>query len=277
MYNKNSKMENNTNNSFNTNAKQKLVRKTKKHHKNFKDNTFRLSSLSLFYPCYNEEKNVETAVLNALKLLPEISRRFEVLIINDGSLDKTKEIAEKISQQNKSVRIINHNKNGGYGAALKSGFLNSKYEWVFFTDGDLQFNIEELKNFLPYTKDYSVIIGYRTKRAEGLKRDINAKILRFAAKTLFGINVKDVDCAFKLIKKEALRKLELKSNGAIINTELLYKLKKLGYDFKELPVSHFPRKHGKPTGASLMVITQAFKEMACLYINSRFGLDKLNA
>ena len=227
-----------------------------------------LLSLSLFYPCYNEEKNVESAIINALEILPKVANTYEIIIVNDGSCDRTKKLAENIAVAHKEVKIINHLQNKGYGAALKTGFANSQYEWVFFTDGDLQFDLNQIEEFLPFTNAYQVIIGYRPHRAEGEVRALNARLFRLFVDALFSLHVKDIDCAFKLIKNEAVKKISLESNGAMISAELLYKLKKIGYKFKQLPVKHYPRKHGKPTGSNLKVIIKAGKEMVVSYFRT---------
>lgn len=224
-----------------------------------------LPSLSLFYPCYNEEKNVESAIINALEVLPKVANKYEIIIVNDGSGDKTRKFAENMATAHKEVKVINHPQNRGYGAALKTGFANSQYEWVFFTDGDLQFDLNQIGEFLPFTNAYQVIIGYRPHRAEGRMRALNARLFKVFVDLLFRLRVKDIDCAFKLINNEALKKISLESDGAMISAELLYKLKKAGYKFKQLPVKHYPRKHGSPTGSNLKVIIKAGKEMIRLY------------
>ena len=237
-----------------------------------KPNTItQLPSLSLFYPCYNEEKNVETSITKALEVLPKYAQTYEVLIINDGSRDKTKELAENIAKINPRVKVITHEVNKGYGGALKTGFANAQYDWVFFTDGDLQFDLNQLANFLPHTQNYQVIIGYRKIRAEGKKRAFVVRIYKLMVDILFGLYVKDIDCAFKLIGREALTDINLESDGMFINAELLIKLKNKGYNFKQLPVDHFSRKHGRPTGSNLKVIIRGLKETFGFYLQSKFG------
>ena len=193
-------------------------------------------------------------------------------MINDGSTDRTVRVTEKWMKKYPQIRLVNHDKNRGYGASLRTGYDSAQYEWVFFTDGDQQFHLNQLADFLPYTDKYRVIIGYRKSRAEGAKRNFNAKLFRLYIDLLFRLHVKDIDCAFKLIHRSALEKIKLESNGAFISSELLYKLKKKRYSFKQLPVDHYPRKFGKPTGANWRVIVKAGVESLKLYLHMKLGL-----
>lgn len=231
----------------------------------------KLNSLSIFFPCYNEALNIPLFMEEAIQLLPQLAKKFEIIVVNDGSQDNTQKVAEKFASKYPFVRVVTHQENKGYGASLRSGFAAAQYEWVFFTDGDLQFNLEQLAEFLPFTNQHSVIIGYRKNRADGFSRHRNALLLKFYVDVLFRVHVKDIDCAFKLIKKEALDKIHLESSGAFISSELLYKLKKKRYRFKQLPVDHYPRKFGKPTGANFKVILRAIKESIQLYLHMKLG------
>lgn len=232
----------------------------------------KLSSLSIFFPCFNEEKNIPIFVEEAFKLLPKIARKYEVIIVNDGSADKTLSVAKKLKKQHKEIKIVNHQKNRGYGASLKSGFEAAQYDWVFFTDGDLQFSLDQIREFIPFTEKSEVIIGYRKKRADGPVRTTNAQLYKMFVNVLFRLHVKDIDCAFKLFSKHALESVELESEGAFISAELLYKLKKKKFRFKQIPVDHFPRRFGSPTGNSFKVILKACKESLQLYLHMKFGL-----
>ena len=129
----------------------------------------KIPELSVFFPAYNEAGNIEEVIKQSLRILPEIAKKFEIIIVNDGSTDATKQISERLSKKHSRVRVVNQ-KNLGYGGALKRGFKESKYEWIFFTDSDLQFDLKELKKFVRFTKKYQMILGYRKNRAEGLKR-----------------------------------------------------------------------------------------------------------
>ena len=231
--------------------------------------TNKLSSLTMFFPCYNEEKNLSALVAAAEKILPEIAEKYEVILVNDGSRDRTGAVAEELSLAKPFVRAVHHTKNRGYGGALQSGFAAAKMDWTFFSDGDLQFDLSELKNFVPFTKEHQAVIGYRIKRAEGFRRALNAKIFGLYIDMLFGIGVRDIDCAFKLVRTDEIRKLKLISNGAVISTELLYKLKRNGVVFKEIGVQHYLRQFGIQTGAKLRVIIKAGWESFKLFLKTR--------
>jgi glycosyltransferase involved in cell wall biosynthesis len=231
-----------------------------------------LSSLSVFFPCFNEEKNIALFVKQAEEILPKIADKYEILIVNDGSRDQTKAVAEKVASSNTHIKVINHDTNRGYGAALKSGFSASSHDWIFFTDGDLQFDLTELQTLLPFTKTNSVIIGYRKNRAEGFRRALNARLFKTFVDILFRLHVRDIDCAFKLIRRDALQNIGLVSDGAFISSELLYRLKKKGYKFKQIGVTHYSRQFGNPTGSNLRVILKALKETVTLYLYMKFGL-----
>lgn len=221
-----------------------------------------LPSLSLFFPAYNEAGNIEEAVKQALTILPKVAKKYEIIIVNDGSHDATLPIAKRLARTNKQVRIVSQ-ANKGYGSALKLGFVKSRYEWIFYSDSDLQFDISELQKFLRHTHKHQVIIGFRTKRAEGWNRQVFATGLKIWNKLLlsFPLSIRDIDCAFKLIHRSALTEIQpLFSDGAMISTELLLKLHRNRYDIKQIGVSHYARRIGKPTGNNFGVITKAIQD-----------------
>jgi glycosyltransferase involved in cell wall biosynthesis len=234
---------------------------------------FKLPSLSVFYPCFNEQENLPLVVSQALEILPLVAKKFEIIVVNDGSTDQTKQVAQKLAVNHKVIRVVSHQQNRGYGASVRTGFKSSKYDWIFYTDGDGQFNLEELKVFVKYVQDYQIIVGYRQKRAEGFKRILFARLYKFYIDCLFRVHIKDIDCAFKLIKAELIKDLDLFSNGAFISAELLYKLKKKRIKVKQLPVTHYDRVYGKSTGASMKVITIGLWEPLKLYLKMKFNLN----
>jgi glycosyltransferase involved in cell wall biosynthesis len=234
--------------------------------------TTRLSSLSVFFPCFNEEQNVKPLVQSLQKILPKVARQYEIIIVDDGSHDRTHKIARSLAQEDKKISVIHHPTNYGYGASLRSGFAAAKYDWTFFTDGDQQFNVEQLEKFIPFTDSYDVIIGYRTKRAEGFFRAFNARMFKLYIDLLFRLGVKDIDCAFKLLRTDVVQSLPLTSTGAFTSAECLYRLKKKGVKFKQIPVDHFPRQFGKPTGNHPRVIIKAGLEALRLYLDMKFAV-----
>jgi glycosyltransferase involved in cell wall biosynthesis len=236
----------------------------------------KLKSLSVFFPVYNEEANLEILLKQALRIVSKLATKYELLVINDGSTDASREIVEKLQKQNPQVKLISHQKNKGYGEVLKTGIKHSQYEWIFWTDSDLQFDLSELAHFIAETDHYQAIIGYRAKRSEGLRRNLNAKLFKFYIDLLFRLHVKDIDCAFKLIKASKLKKLHLKSGSAFTSAEILYRLKKQKVKFKEIPVQHYPRLYGQATGAKFSVIIKACFEALTTYLNIKFSSLKSN-
>ncbi|MBW7944267.1 glycosyltransferase family 2 protein [Patescibacteria group bacterium] len=229
----------------------------------------KLSSLTAFFPCYNEEANVELMVQQLEKVLPRFARKYEILVINDGSTDRTGKIADQLSKKFPAVRAIHHPTNLGYGASLRTGFNHAKYDWTFFTDGDMQFDVSQLEEFLPYTADFNVIIGYRKHRADGGVRAFNARLFKLYIDLLFRLHVKDIDCAFKLLNTQLIQSLHLQSTGAFTSAEMLYRLKKRGEKMKQLPVDHFPRKFGTPTGNNPKVVIKAGVEAFKVYFHAK--------
>ncbi|EKD95605.1 MAG: glycosyl transferase family protein [uncultured bacterium] len=222
----------------------------------------KLNRLSVFFPLFNEEGNVIPLVEKALLEIPNLTNEYEIILVNDGSTDATLKIALEIAEKNERVKVVSQ-ENRGYGGALKTGFDIAKYEWVFYSDGDLQFELGELQKLIEHTEENDLIIGYRKSRAEGFKRELITWLLKVWNKLSFDFPsfIKDTDCAFKLIKKEVLNKvLPLQSNGGLISTELLLKAYNLDFKFAQVPVTHKKRQYGNSTGDSSTVIKKAVRE-----------------
>jgi len=222
-------------------------------------------SISVVLPAYNEEENITQAITITRQTLYKYFDKVEIIVVNDGSIDQTPRLVNEIISNSNDVRVIHHDRNRGYGAALKSGFLNAEYELIFFTDSDLQFDIGEIAHLLPLIKTYDIVSGYRGKRADSSLRLFNAWAWNRLVRALLGIKAKDIDCAFKLFRKEVLDTLSLTSDGAMINTEILALAKKYNYSFQEVPVSHFPRARGEQSGANIGVVYKAFLELLTMY------------
>jgi len=222
-------------------------------------------SISVFLPCYNEQENIARTVMRALGVLSKTGADFEIIVVNDGSSDSTGRIAEELAQKDSRVKVLHHPTNLGYGAALKSGFKAATKELVFYTDGDGQFDTAELPALLPLMEDYDIVSCYRLNRQDNLLRKINGwgwtKLVGF----LFGMKIKDIDCAFKLYKREIFDKINLVSTGALIDTEVLARAVRRGYTIIQRGVHHYPRTAGEQTGANIKVILRAFKELFRLY------------
>lgn len=224
-------------------------------------------SLSVFFPVYNEEENLPTTVEQTLHVLEESPYvdEFEIILVNDGSSDGSAALAEKIAKGASTVRVVHHPQNMGYGQALKTGIAAARMDYVFFTDADLQFDIVELNALLAHVDQYPVVVGYRSPRRDPFMRLLNAWGWNLLNRLLFGLHVRDIDCAFKVFRRELVQKLALESQGAMISAEILIRLTRSGIRVKEIPVSHLPRLYGSATGAKLSVIVRAFKEMLRLY------------
>jgi len=218
-------------------------------------------SISLCFPAFNEEANIKEAISSSVTVLDKISSDWEIIVVDDGSSDTTAEIVEKIALSEKRVRLLRHDKNRGYGAALKSGFYSATKQWIWLNASDNQFNPEDIYELLPYTQDYEVISGYRFNRADPLYRKINARLYHLFIYAVLGLNLKDMDCGFKLIRSDVFKVIALKSEGALIDAEFFAKCEKQGFKVKEVMVGHKPRRHGTQTGASVFVIAKMFVEV----------------
>lgn len=225
----------------------------------------RLRSISVFFPCYNEADNVRAVVEQAIDVLEGLGADFEVIIVDDGSSDGTRELADQIAARNRSVKVVHHPTNLGYGAALQSGFRAATKELVFYTDGDGQFDMKEMPALLPLTAEYDIISCYRINRQDNIIRKLNAWCWTRLVNTLFRMQIRDIDCAFKLYKRKIFDEIEMSSTGALIDTEILARAKQKGYTIAQRPVHHYPRTAGKQTGANIKVILRAFRDLFRLY------------
>jgi len=225
----------------------------------------KLPTLSVFFPAYNEEANIERMVREAQKVLPEVAKDWEIIPVNDGSRDRTREIADRLAKEDPHVKPVHHETNKGYGGAVISGFKAARMDYVFFTDGDLQFDLREITLLVEKVDEGDLILGFRKNRRDPWHRKLNAFCWGTLVKMLFGFQVKDVDCAFKMVKRKVLDKIELTASGAMVSTELLARSHKAGFRFAEVGVTHLPRQAGTQTGAKFSVILRAFKELFRLY------------
>jgi len=221
-------------------------------------------SLSVFFPCYNEEANVEHTTLAALKTCSRISEDFEVIIVNDGSKDRTAEIANRLAAEHPHVRAVHNNPNLGYGGALQRGFREATKTWVFYTDGDGQFDFEEIDKLLPLLEEYDIVSGYRLDRKDSFVRKFNAFGWTTLVNVALGLWLRDIDGAFKIYPRRLFDEIEMKSMGALIDAEVLARAKRLGYRVGQVGVHHYPRTAGEQSGANLKVIARAFKELFLL-------------
>ncbi len=233
----------------------------------------KVPELTVFFPAYNEEANITETVEKAITVLPTVASKWEILIINDGSKDKTGKVIDAIAKKHKHVRPIHHEVNRGYGAALKSGLYNAAYEWITFTDADGQFDFSEVTNFIETQRKTKadLVVGYYKKRQVSTFKILTSKLWEMAVFLLFGLKVTDIDCGFKLISKKVVDKIpQLESErGAFISSEFLIKSKRYGFKIVEIPVNHYPRTKGSGTGRDLNVIIQSFKDLFKLWFKLR--------
>jgi len=218
-------------------------------------------SLSVIMPAHNEEVVIAETVRHTSEAVATWTQDFEIVVVNDGSQDRTREIVASIAATDPHVRLINHEVNKGYGAALVSGFEAFTKDLVFFMDSDGQFDIHDLEQFFPLIEQYDAVLGYRINRQDTRMRKLNAWGWKLLVSSIFKLRVRDVDCAFKLYRAPFFQEHRLETRGAMINAEILYKLKRAGYTYAEVGVRHLPRKGGQATGAKPAVIVRAFREL----------------
>ena len=224
----------------------------------------RVPRLSYFFPAHNEEANLAALVAEALLELPRLADEFEIVIVNDGSRDRTREVADELTADHPGVvRAVHHPTNLGYGAALRTGFRAARHDLVAFTDGDRQFKVADLGRLtarLATGDQPDVVVGYRIKRADPVVRTVYARVYRLANLVFYGLRVRDVDCACKLFRRAALSGIRVESGGAFFSAELLIKLRRRGTDVVEVGVPHYPRTAGSPTCAKPTVICRAVRD-----------------
>lgn len=223
--------------------------------------TSRLASLSIVLPCYNEEANVERTTRQALVAGRRVADDLEVIIVDDGSTDRTGQIADRLAAEHAEVRVVHNRPNQGYGGALRAGLTSATREYVFYTDGDGQFDIGEIERLIPLLERYDIISAYRVNRQEGWLRRINAAGWTLLMRLVFGLRLRDIDCAFKIYPRRLFEACELKSRGALIDAEILARAQRLGFTIGQVGVHHYPRLAGEQTGAKLRVILRAFGEL----------------
>ncbi len=218
-------------------------------------------SLSVVLPAYNEEEIIASTIVTVLDVLNSWHIDSEILVVNDGSADRTGEIIAELAARHPQVHLIHHASNQGYGAALVSGFQAATKELTFFMDSDGQFDIRALRSFFPFIEIYDAVLGYRIDRQDAWMRKVNAWSWKILVRLALGVKVRDLDCAFKLFHTSFLHDHPLETRGAMINAELLYRLKQGHFTRREVGVPHLPRLGGRATGAHLSVIARALRDL----------------
>jgi glycosyltransferase involved in cell wall biosynthesis len=219
-------------------------------------------SISVVLPAWNEERNVAQAIREAVTALEGLGADYEVIVVDDGSRDGTSRVVGELQASHPQVRLVRHEVNRGYGQALRSGYAAAQKDLVLIHHADSQFDLTEIKRFLPLLAQADIVCGYRAQRADPFMRKINALGWNMVVRLLFGYLARDIDCGFKLFRREILDHVHLTATrGAMIDTELLASARARGYRLAELPVTHLPRLGGQPTGAHLDVIITSFREL----------------
>ncbi|MGH2428814.1 MAG: glycosyltransferase family 2 protein [Candidatus Limnocylindria bacterium] len=224
--------------------------------------------LTFFFPAYNEEENVAETVRRALSSIgPMVDGSLEVLVVDDGSTDRTGELADGLAAADPRIRV-HHQVNRGYGGAVKAGLEHARGELVCFSDGDLQFDLAEMSRLLDRLEQaggaIDVVVGYRIRRRDPFHRLVIAKTYNAIISAAFGLRIRDIDCAMKLFRRSVLEGVRLDSDGPFLSAELLIKLKARGERIVQVGVSHYPRVAGTNTGASLGKIVRTFRDIAAL-------------
>lgn len=217
--------------------------------------------ISAVMPAFNEEANLEQSVGRMARALEVNARGFEIIVVDDGSQDGSAALLERLRGAHPNLRVVRHPVNRGYGAALRSGFDAARFGWIFLMDADNQFDPAEVELLLARMADADIVAGYRKHRRDPRLRRLNAWAFFTMVRLLFGRLVRDVNCAFKLMRRDLIIHMALHSEGALINTEILVLARQLRARVVEVPVEHYPRTAGQQTGAKLTVVLKAFREL----------------
>ena len=224
-------------------------------------------SLTVFFPCYNEEENVEALAVEVDRVVGEIADDYEVIIVDDGSTDRTGGIADRIARERPHVRVIHHPRNLGYGTALRTGFAGARKELVLYTDGDCQFDIRDLRKLLPLMREgVDLVVGYRENRQDRPLRKIVSRVYNAIIRLIFGLRVRDIDCAFKLFRRSVFDKVEIRSERFLVDTEILVQAKRAGLTIVETPVTHLPRTRGA-SSVSPRDVFRTLRELSHLWLH----------
>ncbi len=208
----------------------------------------KIKGISFFCPAYYDAENIGHVVNKAVRLLSELCEDYEIVVINDGSPDNTGEVLENLASRHKKLKVIHHPRNLGYAAALKTGFKNAnKFEFILFTDGDNQYNVEYLRDMIPYLEDYDAIITYRVKNGNNLIRQFISWVFNRVLNIIFREPFRDLSSSFRFVKKSALNSIKLNSTGIFLPVEIILKLHKERFRIKELPIETEKRLHGRST------------------------------
>ena len=227
----------------------------------------KLESVSFFFPAYYDEKSIPKLAREFYSALQKTGRDFEVVIVDDGSPDKTGEVADKLAKELPKLRVVHHEKNRGYGGVLITGFGGARKELAGFTDGDAQYTVKDLPKFLDGIAEADLVVGYRVKRADRFSRILFQRVYKLILLVLFGLRVRDPDCSFKMMRANVFSKIKPVSNSGFFSAEMLYRAKRAGLRIKQVPVTHLERPFGESTFFGFKRIFTMVKDM----LKVRFG------
>jgi len=240
-----------------------------------------VKSLSIVLPAYNEAPNIGVIVNRALEVLPDLAEEYEVIVVNDGSTDDTGQVThELVSEHHPRVRLLSHVVNQGYGAAIRTGFVYARHELVFYTDADNQFDVGELEYFLPMMQDYDAVVGFRVYRYDRVLRSIVSWLYNRIVRVLFRVKVRDVDCSFKLFRREVIDQITIESTNFFVDTELVARVRKWNFRLAEKGVRHYPRIAGETTvrpGDAPRTLLEIARMWKRIYLPSRRQLEETAA
>ena len=236
----------------------------------------KLRSLTIFFPAYNDAKTIAPLVVRVKQIAKATAKWYEILVIDDGSTDNTRQVLAKLQQTTPGVVVIRHPHNLGYGAALRSGFAHARGEFVFYTDGDGQYDPRELADLAKrMTSDVDVVNGYKRVRHDEMVRRLLGYLYNKLVHGVYRLPIRDIDCDFRLIRRELLDRFELTASSGVICLELILNLRDAGARFAEVPVHHFPRVHGRSRFFTLRHLWNTLTELTQVFLHARVGTPRV--
>ena len=232
-------------------------------------------SVSIFYPCYNDWGTMGSMVLLTIQTARRLGLDYDVTIVDDGSGEKTATLLAEIEERFPEVRVVRHEQNGGYGAALRTGFASATKDWVFYTDGDAQYDVCELERLVEKAgPDVDVVQGYKIDRNDPLHRVIIGRVYHWIVRTAFRLRLRDVDCDFRLIRRTLFDQIELVHTSGVICAEMMTKMQRVGCRIVEVPVHHYQRAHGKSQFFNFVRVARVVRQLAALWLRETLGGER---
>ena len=226
--------------------------------------------ISVFFPAYNDGGTIASMVLSAILVLQSLTDDYEVIVVNDGSSDYTKEILDELEERYDPVRIVHHERNRGYGGALRTGFATASKDFIFYTDGDAQYDVRDLPALWEEMRDgVDMVQGYKIDRSDPLHRVVIGRIYHWMTNLAFGLHLKDVDCDFRLMRHSIFDKVRLESDSGVICVEMMKKIRDAGFEISEVPVHHYHRAYGKSQFFNIGRILRVARDLSKLWLELR--------